>query len=181
MGILTYLRRFAPESILLNYALLSHAAWHNARATVLLRFLVEFALHWFSLRQGVHSNRSQIIDVLWWMALPLFIATGKALYTTLSTDTSYILLSMLPSVRSMWHLACCLSLRGNSGRDVGQDHGLEQFNHGAKTGTPPNALKSNLDPYIEQLNGLRELKPILFASLGIKADAQDERATQKEN
>lgn len=175
--LVTYLQEAVPPPLLNNYNELLRRASVNAGSVVLLRFLFEFGLPWLSLRQAIRANDSEKIDLSWQLALPLFRATGKHLYATLSMDTTYVLFAMLPSLRALWHENRTVA-GSHDGRNIAWDQAMEGMNGAVKPALFDGAKRHDIDPFITRLNGVRYVGKDLRRVLGIEDTVdEDSRAT----
>mmetsp|Transcript_10497 Transcript_10497/g.31649 ORF Transcript_10497/g.31649 Transcript_10497/m.31649 type:complete len:210 (+) Transcript_10497:909-1538(+) len=127
VAIVTCFQSFLPKSHLLSPTLLKELTKENKGARVLVHFLYDFALPWLSLRQAVRGNQAKNIETVWQMSLWWFRVSNKPLYARLCVDTTYVTLSMVPSLLELYRETRCCSLRGNDGRNVEMDFALEVF------------------------------------------------------
>lgn len=174
MGSFTYLRSFIKPTLLRDYRTLEELARLNVGATTLLKFLRGYALPWLSFRQATRANLSDNMDMVWNLALPIFIATGKKLYATMCVDHAYVSLSLLPPIRELWRIHRSCSQRGNIGRRAPWDLVQEQGNNFIANGLPDGAKRGDIDPFIEIFNGVQSVRPKLEAALGVAGSSLGE-------
>jgi hypothetical protein len=180
VSLMTYLKEAVPAGLLGNYAVLSGLAAQNKGATIILRFLYEFGLPWLSLRQSIRGRRSDNIDTMWRMWLPMFRATGKTLYSSLCVDTTFVSLSMHEPLQKLWREHRTCSLRGNPGRDIAWGQAQEGANDIIKNGLSDGADRASIDPFITIYNGIRDVETKMRDALGVSHDELDEDTVVEE-
>lgn len=131
-----------------------------------MTFLYEFAIPWLTIWQAIRRNDHDTLNTAWSFALDWFRATNKTLYSTMCVDTCFIMTMMCTPLKVVWNHMRTASMRGNKGRNTAWDHALETYNAEMRDIMPDGADPSQIDAYVEVLNGLQGVRKKFMALLG---------------
>ena len=81
-------------------------------------------------------------------------------------DTCFIMTMMCTPLKVVWNHMRTASMRGNKGRNTAWDHALETYNAEMRDIMPDGADPSQIDAYVEVLNGLQGVRKKFMALLG---------------